>query len=77
LGDIFLEQNAPNAKIYRPNGEISPNVLTLLPDYWKMAALGKTAASSHDAKKQMTTRQGRMCIGLACPSVKNHRCQYL
>jgi hypothetical protein len=29
LGDI-LEKNAPNAKKYRPNGEISPNLVTLV-----------------------------------------------
>jgi hypothetical protein len=30
LGDIFQKKNAPNAKKYRPNGEISPNLVTLL-----------------------------------------------
>jgi hypothetical protein len=29
LGNIFSEQNAPNAKKFRPNGEISPNLVTL------------------------------------------------
>jgi hypothetical protein len=29
MGDIFQKKNAPNAKKYRPNGEISPNPVTL------------------------------------------------
>jgi hypothetical protein len=30
FGRYFSEKNAPNAKKYRPNGEISPNLVTLL-----------------------------------------------
>jgi hypothetical protein len=30
LGDIFQKKNAPNAKKFRPNGEILPNLVTLL-----------------------------------------------
>jgi hypothetical protein len=29
FGRYFSEKNAPNAKTYRPNGEISPNLATL------------------------------------------------
>jgi hypothetical protein len=31
FGRYFLEKNAPNAKKYHPNGEISPNLVTLTP----------------------------------------------
>jgi hypothetical protein len=31
LGDIFQRKNAPNAKKFRPYGEISPNLVTLRP----------------------------------------------
>jgi hypothetical protein len=29
FGQHFSEKNAPNAKNFRPNGEISPNLVTL------------------------------------------------
>jgi hypothetical protein len=30
FGRYFSEKNAPNAKKFRPNGEISPNLVTLV-----------------------------------------------
>jgi hypothetical protein len=48
FGRYFSEQNAPNAKKYRPNGEISPNLVTpnLVSALRQQSLIGGVIASS-------------------------------